>query len=81
MLQGISIWQLLILLAIVILVFGTKRLKGVGSDLGGAIRGFRKGLDEDEKSDDKQTSQIADDKPVAGNESRETSKSDSVNIP
>ena len=38
---GLSIWELLIVLAIVILVFGPKRLKTLGSDLGGAIKGFR----------------------------------------
>ena len=42
---GISVWQLLIILAIVIVLFGTKRLKGVGSDLGDAIKGFRKAVD------------------------------------
>jgi sec-independent protein translocase protein TatA len=47
---GISIWQLAIVLVIVILLFGTKRLKGVGSDLGEAIKGFRKSVNtEDEK--------------------------------
>lgn len=50
MLGGISIWQLLIVLAIVILLFGTKRLKSVGSDLGSAIKGFRKAVGEDEKT-------------------------------
>jgi len=44
---GISIWQLLIVLAIVVLFFGTKRLKNIGSDLGGAIKGFKKSMDED----------------------------------
>ena len=44
---GIGAWQLLILLLIVVLVFGTKRLRNIGSDLGGAIKGFRKGMDED----------------------------------
>ena len=48
---GISLWQLLILLVIVILVFGTKRLRNMGGDLGAAIKGFRKGM-EDDKSDD-----------------------------
>jgi sec-independent protein translocase protein TatA len=38
---GISIWQLLIILAIVILLFGTKKLKNIGSDLGGAVKGFK----------------------------------------
>ena len=44
---GISIWQLLILLAIVVLVFGTKRLRNMGGDLGAAIKGFRKGMEDD----------------------------------
>jgi sec-independent protein translocase protein TatA len=45
---GISIWQLLIILAIVIMLFGTKRLRTLGSDLGSAVKGFRKSMtDED----------------------------------
>ncbi|NLZ79120.1 MAG: twin-arginine translocase TatA/TatE family subunit [Gammaproteobacteria bacterium] len=49
---GISIWQLLIILAIVVLLFGTKRLKGIGGDLGDAIKGFKKAVD---STDDKPT--------------------------
>jgi len=50
-LGGISIWQLLIILLIVVMLFGTKRLKGLGSDLGDAIKGFRKSMNtEEEKS-------------------------------
>lgn len=41
---GISVWQLLILLFIVLVIFGTKRLRNAGSDLGGAIKGFREGM-------------------------------------
>ncbi|MGH1438952.1 MAG: twin-arginine translocase TatA/TatE family subunit [Cellvibrionaceae bacterium] len=44
---GISIWQLLIVLAIVVLLFGTKKLKGIGGDLGGAVKGFKKALGDD----------------------------------
>ena len=47
---GISIWQLLIVLLIVIMLFGSKRLKGLGSDLGDAIKGFRKTMGNDEKA-------------------------------
>jgi len=43
---GISMWQLLILLLIVVLVFGTKRLRNMGGDLGAAVKGFRKGMEE-----------------------------------
>ena len=44
---GFSLWHWLIVLVIVVLVFGTKRLKNVGQDLGEAMRGFKKGLNED----------------------------------
>lgn len=46
---GISIWQLLIILAIVLLLFGTKKLRGLGTDLGGAIKGFRKAVKDEEQ--------------------------------
>ena len=45
---GISIWQLLIILAIVVMLFGTKKLRNVGSDLGGALKGFKDAMKEDE---------------------------------
>lgn len=44
---GISIWQLLIVLVIVIMLFGTKRLRTLGSDLGSAVKGFRKSMSDD----------------------------------
>lgn len=44
---GISLWQLLIIFAIVLLLFGTKRLRTLGSDLGSAIKGFKKEIDTD----------------------------------
>lgn len=47
MIGGISVWQLLILLLIVVLVFGTKRLRNIGTDLGSAVKGFRKGIEDD----------------------------------
>ncbi|MCA1768526.1 MAG: Sec-independent protein translocase subunit TatA [Halomonas sp.] len=51
MLGGISIWQLLIVLGIIILVFGTKKLRNVGTDLGGAVKGFKKAMSEEEKAE------------------------------
>jgi len=45
--SGIGIWQLLIILAIVILIFGTKRLPGAAKDLGSAITNFREGMKRD----------------------------------
>jgi sec-independent protein translocase protein TatA len=46
---GLSLWHWLIVLVIVVLVFGTKRLKNVGQDLGEAVKGFKKGMHEDGK--------------------------------
>jgi sec-independent protein translocase protein TatA len=43
---SLSIWHWLIVLAIVVLVFGTKKLKNIGSDLGGAVKGFKDGMKE-----------------------------------
>ena len=45
---GISIWSLLLILAIVILIFGTKKLRNVGGDLGGAIKNFKKSVKDEE---------------------------------
>ncbi len=47
--SGISIWQLLIILAIVVMLFGTKRLRNMGSDLGEAIKGFRNSINDKEE--------------------------------
>lgn len=52
MLGGISIWQLLIVFVIVILIFGTKKLRNLGGDLGGAVKGFKNAINEDPKKDD-----------------------------
>ena len=46
-LGGISIWQLLIILVIVVMVFGTKKLRNMGGDLGTAIKGFKKSVKEE----------------------------------
>ena len=70
MVGGISGWQLMILLLIVVLVFGTKRLRNIGSDLGSAVKGFRKGMEEEPSASD--TEQIAaDDEPSDTMESSE----------
>lgn len=46
--MGISIWQLVIILVIVLLLFGAKRLRNVGGDLGSAIKGFKSAMKEEE---------------------------------
>lgn len=65
MVGGISGWQLLILLLIVVLVFGTKRLRNIGSDLGGAVKGFKKGIEEAPAEDEPTEQLVADPEPAA----------------
>ena len=45
---GLGIWELLVILAIILLLFGPRRLKTLGSDLGNAIKGFRSAVQQDE---------------------------------
>ena len=66
---GLSIWHWLIVLLIVVMVFGTKKLKNMGGDLGGAVKGFKDGMKEGGQSaDEKPASQVtnaqAADKPA-----------------
>lgn len=46
---GISIWQLLIVVAIIVLLFGTKKLRTLGADLGESVKGFKKAMNDDKK--------------------------------
>lgn len=56
---GISLWQLLIVLVIVVLIFGTKKLRNMGGDLGGAVKNFKTAVKEEPK-DDKPADAITD---------------------
>lgn len=71
-----SIWHWLIVLVIVMLVFGTKKLRNVGQDLGGAVKGFKEGMKEAETPDSVDAKKVASDKVIDA-EVRE--KSDKVN--
>ncbi len=55
---GISVWQLLIILVIVLLLFGTKRLKSIGSDLGNAVKGFKSAMSDGEKEESAEPKKI-----------------------
>jgi len=69
--MGISIWQLLILLAVVILIFGTKKLKNVGGDLGSAIKSFKSAVKEGDESaaQDAKQEKVSQDSESANTES------------
>ena len=71
---GISIWQLLIVAVIVILLFGTKKLRNIGGDLGSAVKGFKKAMSEDEKKDADFDSQKLENKETAMQQSEAKNK-------
>lgn len=50
---GISIWQLAIIALIIVLLFGTKKLRGLGGDLGSAVKGFKKAVTDEDKESSK----------------------------
>ncbi len=76
--MGISIWQLLIVLGIVVLLFGTKKLRNIGSDLGGAIRGFKKSMgdDDSDKQADKDEKATIESKSEARAQESQSEKAD-----
>ncbi|HCI14174.1 MAG: preprotein translocase subunit TatA [Gallionellales bacterium GWA2_60_142] len=53
-----SIWHWLIVLLVVVLVFGTKKLRSLGGDLGGAVKGFKEGMREDDSSQPEQPGKV-----------------------
>jgi len=59
---GISIWQLLIIFVIIVLLFGTKKLRTLGTDLGSAVKGFKKAVNDNEQQQDAdfETKQVED---------------------
>ena len=77
---GISIWQLLILLVIVALIFGTKKLRNIGGDLGGAVKGFKKALSDEGKETETETETEAaeDEENVASSTMEEEEKTSSA---
>ena len=68
---NIGIWQLLIVLGIVVLIFGTGKLRSMGSDVGGAIKSFRKAVNDGEKEDGDSTPPQLEEKPSSELEQRQ----------
>ena len=77
--MGLSIWQLLIILAIILVLFGTKRLRNLGSDLGSSIKGFRDAMKEGERQaeEDKRLDQLQD-RVIDAEATKETKEKDKV---
>ncbi len=55
---GIGFRELLVILAIALLVFGAKKLKTIGSDLGGAVKGFKKAMNEGDEEEEKKAEEM-----------------------
>lgn len=73
-----SLWHWIIVLVVVLLIFGTKRLRGAGRDLGEAVKGFKKGISDDDKPAgelDDQSASRRDDDGVAGKSRQDDSVS------
>lgn len=79
--SGISIWQLLIVLAIVVMLFGTKRLKTLGSDLGSMIKGFKSSMsDEAAKKDEEEAQKNLEQKTTANSTSAEKTEQNNTKV-
>ncbi len=76
--MGFSVWQLLIILLIVVLLFGTKKLKNMGGDLGGALKNFKDAVKDEDKSETQPEAVEKQDADFAGakSESKEESPVD-----
>lgn len=76
--MGIGIKELVIILLIVLLVFGAKKLKTIGADLGSAVKGFKKGMNdsEDDEEKEKDTKQLRSEQPDAEFAERKTEAKD-----
>jgi sec-independent protein translocase protein TatA len=70
---SISIWHWLIVLLVVVLIFGTKKLRNIGADIGGAVKGFKEGMkSEEEKSQTKAEISPAAGQTIEGEAKKET---------
>ncbi|MED5419932.1 MAG: twin-arginine translocase TatA/TatE family subunit [Pseudomonadota bacterium] len=76
--SNVSIWQLVIVLVIVIAIFGTKRLKGLGSDLGSAVKGFRSAMNEADKETTEQLGDQSEDASFETTPAEEPTKENSA---
>ena len=63
---SMSIWQWLIVLLVVVLIFGTKKLRNIGSDLGGAVKGFKEGMKSEEEAPKEAPKQVQGGQTIEG---------------
>ncbi|MCL2021668.1 MAG: Sec-independent protein translocase subunit TatA [Betaproteobacteria bacterium] len=73
-----SIWHWVVVLIIVVLIFGTKKLRNIGEDLGGAVKGFKKGLQEGDEAGKDAAPRQVDAKEAGGNTIDVTARKENV---
>jgi len=73
---GISLWQLIIVAVIVVLLFGTKKLRNLGGDLGSAIKGFKSAMNDDTAKKEEEIAENLADKSTAADEKVKTKEKD-----
>lgn len=74
-LGGISVWQLLIILVIVVLIFGTKKLKNMGGDIGGAVKNFKSAMKDEEKDAEAEAEELTAEE-IEANAAKEQAETD-----
>ncbi len=82
---SLSIWHWLIVLVIIALIFGTKKLRNVGEDLGGAVKGFKKGIKDaneeaDSSKDDGLNRKVADTQNPAQSDTAARANQDTIDV-
>jgi sec-independent protein translocase protein TatA len=75
--MGPSIWQLIIVLVIIVLIFGTKKLRNMGSDLGGAMKSFKSAINEKDEEREK-TEEKSEGRTIEGSATTESQQKTSV---
>lgn len=78
---GISIWQLLIIALIIVLLFGTKKLRSLGTDLGSALKGFKNAVRDEDEEASKDESRQLNEESEAGSEQQESTVSNRTEDP
>ena len=70
---SLSIWHWLIVLLVVVLIFGTKKLRNIGSDLGGAVKDFKEGMRDNESKPAQQNGQVIEGEVTAKTQAKDKS--------
>jgi twin arginine-targeting protein translocase, TatA/E family len=77
---SLSIWHWLIVLVVVVLIFGTKKLTNIGKDLGGAVKGFKEGMKEATETDEPKTENVTPQVSVAKTAAEQVAAGEAIDV-